>query len=240
MSFTNLSNTPFPTHPFPRTRTFHRTYPSQYPDPYKVLVDVAGTKSSPYAADRDDKWQRSGAWQPVCIVQSSTAVHCCADTCRWCYIVWIRPFLDEGASEVSYAWPRKRWPILEVAERVERQLTGQIKVGRTYIGAYQQELLYSSQVDCSSVETIFGLPANNSFGPLAKGLRRLLLLGGPLAGPSAPWAPRNRGACATGRLCTSESTHKRSWWQVTTYQRWANGGWQSINFLLQVQVAPAY
>ena len=51
------------------------------------------------------------------------------------------------ASEVSDAWPRKRWPILEVAERVERQLAGQIEVGRIDIGAYQQELHYSSQVD---------------------------------------------------------------------------------------------
>ena len=92
-----------------------------------------------------------GVWRPVCIVQSGTAVHCCADTCRWCYIVWTRPFLDKGASVVSYAWPRKRWPILEVAKRVERQLAGQIEVGRTDIGAYQQELHYSSQVDCERV-----------------------------------------------------------------------------------------
>ena len=37
---------------------------------------------------------------------------------------------------------RKRWPTLEVAERVERQLARQIEVGRTDIDAYQQELHY--------------------------------------------------------------------------------------------------
>ena len=37
------------------------------------------------------------------------------------------------------------------------------------------------------------LPANNLFGPLAKGLRRLLLPGGPLAGPFNPTgSPRSR------------------------------------------------
>ena len=41
-----------------------------------------------------------------------------------------------GARGVSHAWPRKRWPILEVAERVERQLAGQIEVGRTDIGGF--------------------------------------------------------------------------------------------------------
>ena len=72
-----------------------------------LIVDVAGTKRSPYAADR--RWERPGsAWRPVCIVQSSTAVHCCADTCRWCYIVWTRPLLDKGSSGVCCAWPRKR------------------------------------------------------------------------------------------------------------------------------------
>ena len=46
----------------------------------------------------------------------------------------------------------------------------------------------------SSVATIFGPPANNLFGPLAKGLRRLLLPGGPLAGPFNPAGPpRSRG-----------------------------------------------
>ena len=55
------------------------------------------------------------------------------------------------ASGVPYAWPRKRWPTLEVAERVERQLAGQIEVGRTDIDAYQRELQYSSQVDCVRV-----------------------------------------------------------------------------------------
>ena len=48
----------------------------------------------------------SGAWRPVCIVQSSTVVHCCVDTCRWCYLVWTRLFLDKGVSGVCYAWPR--------------------------------------------------------------------------------------------------------------------------------------
>ena len=54
----------------------------------------------------------------------------------------------------------------------------------------------------SGVAMIFAPPlANNLFGPLAKGLRRLLLPGGPLAplqsrGPP----PRGRGAC--GALAT--------------------------------------
>ena len=63
----------------------------------------------------------------------------------------------------------------------------------------------------SSVATIFGAPANNLFGPLAKGLRRLLLLGGPLAGPSAPRAPRDRGACGAiaTPLTTSRSSYER-------------------------------
>ena len=44
----------------------------------------------------------------------------------------------------------------------------------------------------------FRAPANNLFGPLAKGLRRLLL-------PGRPWrAPRGRGAC--GALARSAST----------------------------------
>ena len=37
--------------------------------------------------------------------------------------------------------------------------------------------------------------ANNLFGLLAKGLRRQLLPGGPWRAPSAPRAPRGRGAC---------------------------------------------
>ena len=36
------------------------------------------------------------------------------------------------------------WLILEVAERVERQLAELIEIGRTDIGAYQLELHYSS------------------------------------------------------------------------------------------------
>ena len=39
----------------------------------------------------------------------------------------------------------------------------------------------NSIIPCSGVATIFGPRANNLFGPLAKGLRRLLLPGGPLA-----------------------------------------------------------
>ena len=46
---------------------------------------------------------------------------------------------------------------------------------------------------------IFGPPANNLFGPLAKRLRQLLLLG-PWRAPSTPRAPRGRGAC--GALAT--------------------------------------
>ena len=46
----------------------------------------------------------------------------------------------------------------------------------------------------SGVATIFGPPANYLFGPLAKRLRRLLLSGGPLAGPfSLAGPPRSRG-----------------------------------------------
>ena len=48
----------------------------------------------------------------------------------------------------------------------------------------------------SSVAKSFSRPANNLFGPLAKGLRRLLLPGKPLAGPFSPAAsPHGRGAC---------------------------------------------
>ena len=39
----------------------------------------------------------------------------------------------------------------KTSKAAERQLAGQIEVGRTDIGAYQQELHYSSQVDCVRV-----------------------------------------------------------------------------------------
>ena len=48
----------------------------------------------------------------------------------------------------------------------------------------------------------FRPPANNLFGPLAKGLRRLLLPGGPWRAPSTPWAPRGRGACGLATYAT--------------------------------------
>ena len=60
---------------------------------------------------------------------------------------------------------------------------------------------FPAHTGSSSVATIFGPPANNLFGPLAKGLRRLLLPGGPLAGPFSPAGPPAvRGAC--GALAT--------------------------------------
>ena len=54
---------------------------------------------------------------------------------------------------------------------------------------------YSFSYHFSSVATIFGPPANNLFGTLAKGLWRPLFPGGPLAGlfsPAGP-LPRSRG-----------------------------------------------
>ena len=58
----------------------------------------------------------------------------------------------------------------------------------------------SSIARFSSIVTIFGPPANKLFGPLAKGLRQLLLPGGPLVSPFSPAGPRGRGAC--GALAT--------------------------------------
>ena len=60
-------------------------------------------------------------------------------------------------------------------------------------------LLYTS----SSLATIFGPPhlANNLFGHLIKGLRRLLLRGGPLAGHFSP-APSPAVAVPVGHLAT--------------------------------------
>ena len=52
----------------------------------------------------------------------------------------------------------------------------------------------------SGVATILGLPANNLFGPLATGLRRLLLPGGPCGSLQSRASPRGRGAC--GALAT--------------------------------------
>ena len=52
----------------------------------------------------------------------------------------------------------------------------------------------------SSVATISGPPANKLFGPLAKGLRRLLLPGGPLQ-PRGP--PRSRGLQQGPRYATA-------------------------------------
>ena len=56
------------------------------------------------------------------------------------------------------------------------------------------EPLGLSSVVCRGVATIFGPPANNLLGPLAKGLRRLLLPGGPLQ-------PRGPPAVAGPLLC---------------------------------------
>ena len=74
---------------------------------------------------------------------------------------------------------------------------------------YQASLYMYKHANGSSVATIFGPPANKLFGPLAKELRRILLPGGPLAGPFSPAGPpRSQGLrgprYATGKWSVAE------------------------------------
>ena len=80
---------------------------------------------------------------------------------------------------------------------------GSVRVGSDFLSAIAGRVGSGQRFAGSGVATIFGSPANNFFGPLAKGLRRLLLPDGPLqprppafAGPAEP----SLRPCSPGRV----------------------------------------
>ena len=80
---------------------------------------------------------------------------------------------------------------MTMSQHVLRVLVS-VRTQNCYFQITSSDLSFEKSLNCllsSGVATIFRPSANNLFGPLSKGLRRLLLPDGPLAGPSNPAAP---------------------------------------------------
>ena len=144
--------------------------------------------------------------EPSCMLQScSTLSFCSAIDNRWNRHDRRSPCVAcrfQNATPCDSSWKISAVSIQSPAiTRLARKWSKYVVLprGPSYLVARPAPTCLN-RCECSSVATIFAPPPNNFFGPLAKGLRRLLLPGGPLRAPSTPWAHRGRGAC--GALAT--------------------------------------